>query len=237
MWFAVAFTVCSASAVTILPFRSIWARTTAAIGTSLVFTPTPACAATTEAAASGPTRAASRRTWFPPASLAPLTALPSSLTCINARGQSSSPGSRLAVTGVLHPARFVKRLGMGIGRSPPDRGLRRRRRGGGAAAQVQIGQDRRRHVSDPASDRGIAPHPGHTRRRSQRHHGRNRMIPAPAHPAIRYPGEQLQQVTAGIRYRDRHDRLCRCGPGSINDRLTHDEAPVAGICERTPVPT
>src|ERR1019366_9262667 len=72
MWFAVAFTVCSASAVTILPFRSIWARTTAAIGTSLVFTPPPACAATTEAAASGPTRAASRRTWFPPASLAPL---------------------------------------------------------------------------------------------------------------------------------------------------------------------
>src|SRR5580658_6003119 len=63
------------------------------------------------------------------------------------------------------------------------------------------------------------------------------MIPARAHPAIRYPGEKFQQVTARIRYRDRHDRRCRCGRGSINDRLTHDEAPVAGICERTPVPT
>ena len=34
MWRAVAFTVCSASAVTILPFRSIWPGTTVAIGTS-----------------------------------------------------------------------------------------------------------------------------------------------------------------------------------------------------------
>lgn len=119
----------------------------------------------------------------------------------------------------------------------PDRGLRRRRRGSGTAAQVQIGQDRPRHVSDPASDRGIAPHPGHDCRRSQCQHGRNRMIPARAHPAIRYPGEKFQQVTAGIRYWDRHDRLCRCGRVSINDRLTHDEAPVAGICERIPVPT
>src|ERR1700730_418467 len=40
-----------------------------------------------------------------------------------------------------------------------------------------------------------------------------------------------------VRYWERHDRLCRCGRGSINDRLTHDEAPVGGICERTPVPT
>jgi hypothetical protein len=63
------------------------------------------------------------------------------------------------------------------------------------------------------------------------------MIPALARPAIRYPGEQFQQVTAGIRYRHRHDRRCRCGHGSINGRLTRDEAPVAGICERTPVPT
>src|ERR1039458_9972408 len=33
-----------------------------------------------------------------------------SLTCINARGQSSSPGSRLAVTGVLNPARFISHV-------------------------------------------------------------------------------------------------------------------------------
>src|SRR5580693_10236906 len=63
------------------------------------------------------------------------------------------------------------------------------------------------------------------------------MIPARAHPAIRYPSEKSQQVTAHIRDWDRHDRLCRCGRGSTNDRLTHDEAPVTGICERTPVPT
>src|SRR6266568_4245676 len=66
IWFAVAFTVCSASAATILPFRSIWPSTTAAIGTSLVFAPTSTWAAATEVAASGPARAASRRTWFPP---------------------------------------------------------------------------------------------------------------------------------------------------------------------------
>src|SRR5258708_22943059 len=60
------------------------------------------------------------------------------------------------------------------------------------------------------------------------------MMRALAHPAIRHPGEQFQQVTAHIRYRDRNGRR---GRGSTNDRLTHDEAPVAGICERTPVPT
>ena len=222
MWFAVAFTVCSASAVTILPSRSIWPSTTAAIGTSFVFSPTSACAATTEAAASGPTRAASSRTWFPSASFAPRIALPSSLTCISAGGQSSSPASRPAAAGAVNPARFisqradrrVERPGVGIGQYPPDRGLRRRRGGSGTAAQVQIGQDRRRHVSDPAGDRGVALHPGHDRRRGQRQHGRNRMIPALARPAIRHPGEQFQQVTARIRYRDRHDRLCRCGRGS-----------------------
>ena len=99
MWFAVAFTVCSASAVTTLPARSIWPRTTVAIGTSFVFLPTSACAATTEAAASGPTRAASSRTWFPSASFAPRIALPSSLTCISAREPASSPASRPAAAG------------------------------------------------------------------------------------------------------------------------------------------
>jgi hypothetical protein len=43
-------------------------------------------------------------------------------------------------------------------------------------------------------------------------------------------------VTAGICCWDRHDRPCRYGRGSINDRLTRNEAPMAGICERTPVP-
>jgi hypothetical protein len=59
------------------------------------------------------------------------------------------------------------------------------------------------------------------------------MIPALARPAIRYPGEKFQQVTASIRYRDRHNRLCRRGRGSTTDRLTHGQAPVAGICDRT----
>ena len=39
MQIAVAFTVCSASAVTTLPSRPIWSSTTAAIGTSFVFLP------------------------------------------------------------------------------------------------------------------------------------------------------------------------------------------------------
>lgn len=46
------------------------------------------------------------------------------------------------------------------------------------------------------------------------------MIPARTYPAIRYPSEQFQQVTARIRYRDRHDRLCRSGRGSTNGKLT-----------------
>ena len=45
---AVAFTVCRASAVTILPFRSICPSTPVAIGTSFVLAPTSACAAMTE---------------------------------------------------------------------------------------------------------------------------------------------------------------------------------------------
>ena len=106
MWSAVAFTVCSASAVTILPSRSIWSSTRVAIGTSFVFLPTSACAATTEAAASGPTRAASSRTWFPSASFAPRIALPSSLTCISAL----RPGARSSAppaTGAANPAAFI----------------------------------------------------------------------------------------------------------------------------------
>jgi hypothetical protein len=35
--------------------------------------------------------------------------------------------------------------------------------------------------------KGRALHPGHDRRRGQRQHGRNGMIPALAHPAIRHP--------------------------------------------------
>ena len=57
---AVAFTVCTASAVTSLPFKSIWPSTTVAIGTSFVLTPTSAWAATTEDCAVRPANAASR---------------------------------------------------------------------------------------------------------------------------------------------------------------------------------
>ena len=49
---------------------------------------------------------ASRRTWFPPASLEALTALPSSLTCINARERSSAP----AVAAVVNPARSISHV-------------------------------------------------------------------------------------------------------------------------------
>jgi hypothetical protein len=112
-------------------------------------------------------------------------------------------------------------------------------RGSSTTAQVQTGPHRRRHVSDPARDRRITLHPGHHGRRGQHQHqhGRNRMIPALAHPAIGHPSEQFQQVTASIRYRGRHERVCRCRHGSTNDKPTHGEAPVTGICERTPVPT
>ncbi len=42
--------------------------------------------------------------------MAPLTALPSSLTCISTREPSSPPVSRLAVAGVVNPARFISHL-------------------------------------------------------------------------------------------------------------------------------
>src|SRR5215475_2347729 len=80
---AVALTVCSASAVTTLPCRSIPPSTVVAIGTSLVFAPTSVWAATTALAGfgpAGPTSAASRCTWLPSASLAPRAVLPSSRT-------------------------------------------------------------------------------------------------------------------------------------------------------------
>ena len=138
MWFAVAFTVCSASAVTILPCRSIWPSTTAAIGTSFVFLPTSACAATTEAAASGPARAASSRTWFPSASFAPRIALPSSLTCINAREKSSPPASWPAVAGMVNPARFISHVPAATSSAPASASVSTRQivvfDGGGAGA-------------------------------------------------------------------------------------------------------
>ena len=138
MWRAVAFTVCSASAVTILSFRSIWPRTTVAIGTSFVFLPTSACAATTEEAASGPARAASRRTWFPSASFAPRIALPSSLTCINAGWQASSPASRPAAAGAVNPARLISHLPTARSNAPASASVSTRQivvfDGGGAAA-------------------------------------------------------------------------------------------------------
>jgi hypothetical protein len=157
MGVTVAFTACSASAVTILPFRPIWFS----------------------------------------------TALPSGLAGISAGGQSSSPASRLAAAGVANPARFVSHVPAATSGTPPSASLRPGQivvfDGGGAGAapaQVQAGQDRWRHVSEPASDRSAALHPGHDRRRGQRQHSRNRMIPALARPAIRHPGEQFRQLTA-----------------------------------------
>ena len=202
---AVALTVCSASAVTTLPCRSSWPRTTAATGTSFVFAPTPACAATTEDAASGPTRAASSRTCVPSGFLAPLTALPSSLTCVNAGGQSSPPASG----GPASPARSISQVPAAASSSSVPASVSTRQMvvfdgggaGCGAAAQVQAGQGRRRHVRDPPGDRGIALHTGHDRRRGQRQHRRDRMVPALPRPPVRYLCQQFQQVTALIRYR------------------------------------
>jgi hypothetical protein len=54
------------------------------------------------------------------------------------------------------------------------------------------------------------------------------MIPALTRPPVRHRSEQFQQVTAHIRDRGRHDLAYRCGHGRRNDRLNHDEAPVAG---------
>ena len=63
------------------------------------------------------------------------------------------------------------------------------------------------------------------------------MVPALPRPPVRHPRQQYQQVTAIARYRKGNNGRCGRGNGSSNGRLAHDEAPVAGICERTPVPT
>jgi hypothetical protein len=56
-------------------------------------------------------------------------------------------------------------------------------------------------------------------------------------PPVRHSRQQFQQVTVPFRYREGNNGRCGRGNGSGNGRLAHDEAPVAGICERTPVPT
>jgi hypothetical protein len=80
--------------------------------------------------------------------------LPSSLTGISAGGQSSSPASRLAAVGVANPARFISHVPAATSGTPAPASLRPRQivvfdGGAGAAlAQVQAGQDRRRHVTN-----------------------------------------------------------------------------------------
>jgi hypothetical protein len=98
-------------------------------------------------------------------------------------GEARQPGA----------ARCVEFPGPGIGEHPPDRGLRRRRGRRGAAAQVQAGQSRRRHVRNPPGDCGTALHPGHDRRRGQRQHRRDGMVPALPRPPVRHLGQQFQQ--------------------------------------------
>ena len=139
--------------------------------------------------------------------------------------------ARPAAAGAVNPARLISHVpaatstapGACIGQDPPHRGLRRRRRGSGTADQVHLGQDCWRHVSDPASDRGAALHPGHDRRRGQRQHGRSRMIlPDPTRPSDT-PANNSGRSRHKSRDRHRHDRPCRCGHGSTTDRLTHGE--------------
>jgi hypothetical protein len=89
---AVAFTVCSASAVTSLSLRSICPSTSRAMGTSFVLAPTSVWAAITELPAVCPSSAPSRWGWFPSASLAPRTVLPSRRTGISStRSAGSAP--------------------------------------------------------------------------------------------------------------------------------------------------
>ena len=178
---AVALTVCSASAVTTLPCRSSWPRTTAATGTSFVFAPTPACAATTEDAASGPTRAASSRTWVPSGFLAPLTALPSSLTCTNAGGQSSSAGS-------ARPGRRARRGSSATSR-PPRRAPRSRRRSAPARSWSSTAAGPARHRSAGTGRPGpAAARPRPTRRSPYTPSSRPRPPPPPAPAPPRQDG-------------------------------------------------
>jgi hypothetical protein len=100
--------------------------------------------------------------------------------------------------GEVHQSRTDRRVGRSVPASVSTRQIVVFDGGGAGAAPLRryrIGQDRRRQVSDPARDRGIALHPGHDRCRSQRQHGRNRMIPALARPAIRRPVEQSQHTS------------------------------------------
>ena len=85
----------------------------------------------------------------------------------------------------------VHRGWVGAGEHPPQGGLRRDDRLG---CGVEPGQHLGGYVGDPPGDRGERAHAGQHRRRAQRQHHRDRMIPALIRAPIGHRGESFQQL-------------------------------------------
>ena len=173
-----------------------------------------------------------------------------SVSVARRRRSHADSGRRSGGRGRVVPARPAR------SRSP-HRPRRRRHRSGPATAssstaprasgvRVQPSQQLGGHVSDPAGDRGERAHPGQDRRRAQRQHHRDRVIPPLITAPVGDPGEPSQQLRALHRGRRQapsnvgigHDTIDRC------TRTTQrwQDAPATklrldAVCERTARPT
>ncbi len=85
----------------------------------------------------------------------------------------------------------IDRSCVDTGQDPPQRRLRRPP---GRGREVPPGQQLGGYVSDPAGDRGERAHPSQYRRRAQRQHHRNRVIPPLITAPVGDPGEPSQQL-------------------------------------------
>jgi hypothetical protein len=104
---------------------------------------------------------------------------------------SGPPAWAAGLLGQPRSDRGVHRAGVDVGQYPPQRRLRRAPSGGG----VEPGQQPGGHVCDPAGDRGERAHPGQHRRRAQRQHHPDRVIPTLIRASVRDRGEPLQQAS------------------------------------------
>jgi YVTN family beta-propeller protein len=127
------------------------------------------------------------------------------------------------------------------GQDPPQRRLRRHPRDarwGGVEQAQQFGGD----IGDPAGDRGERAHPGQHRRRAQRQHHRDRVIPPLITAPVGDPGEPSQQLRALHRGRRQapanvrigHDTIDRARARLGNGRMHQQRSSGrTKVCERT----
>ncbi len=134
-------------------------------------------------------------------------------------GRPRGGGRRSGGRGVWCPLgqpgadRRIDRSGVNTGQDPPQRRLRR---SPGRGREVQPGQQLGGYVGDPAGDRGERTHPGQYRRRAQRQHHRNRVIPPLVTAPVGDPDEPSQQLRTLHRGRRQAPSNAGIGHDTIN---------------------